>query len=204
MGVVLGITGGIATGKTTVTEMFRKLGADVLSADEVARDVLAPGSPASEEVARRFGASVLASDGSIDRQALADVVFRDEEARETLNAITHPRIIAVLEERAKEFREPQGRPGVLVLEIPLLIECGLEHTVDKVVVVAAEQETQMSRLTTRGLTDEQARQRVAAQMPTSEKVQLADWVITTDGGLEDTRRQVDRIWKQVGELTDHS
>ncbi|MBI2843376.1 MAG: dephospho-CoA kinase [Armatimonadetes bacterium] len=198
MGVVLGITGGVATGKTTVAGMFRSLGAVTLSADEVAREVLAPGSPAVAEVIERFGQAVAAPGGGIDRSALADTVFGDEEALRDLNAITHPRIISILKERIEEFRRKSREGEVLAVEIPLLIECNLQRLVDYVVVVAAEQETQMSRLTTRGLSLEQARRRIEAQMPVREKLQYADWVVSTDAGLDDTARQVEQIWEQVG------
>ena len=198
MSLVLGITGGIATGKTTVMEMFRDIGAQTLSADEVAREVLAPGTQAAEKVVERFGPSILAPDGSIDRKALGEIVFRDPKAREELNAITHPLIIARLEERIQEFRERAGEGEVLAVEIPLLVECNLARLVDKVVVVAAEQETQVRRLTTRSMSLDQARQRVAAQVPIKDKLPLADWVVWTDGTLEDTRQQVARIWEEAG------
>jgi len=198
MALVLGITGGVATGKTTVVEMLREMGARTISADEIAREVLSPGAPAAEEVAKRFGAAVLTPGGAIDRKALADIIFHDEKAREVLNSITHPRIIAILEERIREFRERAGEGEMLVAEIPLLVECDLLYLVDKVVVVAAEQHTQMSRLTTRGLSKEQAQERIEAQAPLSGKLALADWVVWTDKGLTDTRRQVARIWQEAG------
>jgi dephospho-CoA kinase len=204
MAVVVGITGGPATGKTSVMEMLGELGAETLSADGVAREVLAPGTPGAEQVALRFGSPVVAPDGSVNRRALAEIIFRDPEARQVLNAITHPQIIAILEERIQQFRAAAGPEGtgaegrrVLAVEIPLLVECNLARLVDKVIVVAAEQETQMRRLTTRGLSLDQARQRLAAQMSVAEKVSLADWVLWTDGSLEGTRREVRRIWEQV-------
>lgn len=200
MGIVLGITGGVATGKTTVTEMFRELGAETLSADEIARDVLAPGSPAACEVVRRFGPSILAPDGSIDRRALGEIVFSDPEARGALNSITHPHIIAIMEDRIRRFRAATGCRGVMAVEIPLLVESDLTWLVNKVIVVAAEQETQMNRLTTRGLSIDQARQRIDAQIPIGEKLPLADWVVTTEGSLQETLRQVELIWRQVGEI----
>jgi len=199
MAVVVGITGGAATGKTTVMRMFAEFGAETVSADEVAHEVLAPATPAAEQVARRFGPSVIASNGSINRPALGEIIFRDPEAREVLNAITHPPIIAILEQRIRKFRRRARQREILAVEIPLLVECNLTRLVDKVVVVAAEQETQMHRLTTRGLSLDQARQRVAAQMPIGEKLPLADWVVWTERSLEDTRRQVAEIWEQVGQ-----
>jgi dephospho-CoA kinase len=202
--IVLGITGGIATGKTTVTAMFAELGTETISADEIAREVLAPGTEASEEAINRFGPSILSSDGSIDRRALGEIVFRDPDALQSLNAITHPHIIAALKDRIQRFRESPKGPHVLAAEIPLLVECNLIDLVDKVVVVSAEQETQIHRLTTRGLFISEALQRISAQVPIDEKLALADWVIRTDGSLEDTRRQVQWVWEQVEMLSKDS
>lgn len=199
MGIVLGITGGIASGKTTISEMFQECGAKVVSADEIARQVLEPGSPALNELVRAFGTSILSTDGVIDRKALAGIVFADVEALAVLNKITHPVIIAELERKIAEFRSSSVEDDVLVVEIPLLVECDLSYLVDKVVVVVAEQHTQIIRLTTRGISTDEAVQRISSQMPIEEKLPLADWIIRTDTSLEDTRRQVEEIWNQVGE-----
>lgn len=197
MGTVLGITGGIATGKTTVTAMLRELGAETISADEIARESLAPGSETVEELVRRFGDAILEPDGNVNRRRLGEIVFRDSEALSALNSITHPLIISIMKDRINEFRSRAGEHDVLAAEIPLLIECGLFDLVDKVIVVAAEQQAQIIRLTTRGLTNEEALYRVTAQMPLSEKLQFADEVIRTDMGLEDTKKQVEQMWKRV-------
>lgn len=178
-------------------EMFRSLGSETLSADDIARDVLEPGTPGLEEVIREFGESVLTEDGRLHRGRLGDIVFRDDAAREKLNAITHPRIIADMEARIAEFRAKSGARDVMVVEIPLLVECGLGGMVDKIIVVAAEQQAQINRLTTRGLSIDQAVQRVQAQMPVAAKLSFADWVIRTDAGLDDTMRQVREIWHDL-------
>ncbi|MEN6521409.1 MAG: dephospho-CoA kinase [Armatimonadota bacterium] len=195
MGIVLGITGGIATGKTTVTDMFRELGAETISADDVAHEVLAPGAPVIDELVERFGHSIIKPDGSIDRSALAEIVFKNPEDLAALNDITHPPIIEIIKARIREFRSRAGKCDVLAVEIPLLIECKLMGLVDKVIVVAAEQETQLIRLTTRGFSYDEALRRIAAQLPTSEKLHYADEVVRTDVSLEDTRQQVERVWK---------
>jgi dephospho-CoA kinase len=197
MSIVIGITGGVATGKTTVMEMLRELGAKTLSADDIAREVLQPGTSESDEVVRRFGLAILDSKGRINRAALANIIFRDKKVREILNSITHPGIIAILEERIEKFRESAGEKDVLAVEIPLLVECNLSGLVDIILVVAAEQETQISRLKTRGLSDTQALERIAAQISLSEKTQAADWVIWTDVSLDDTGRQVRQVWDSV-------
>lgn len=193
--MIIAVTGGIAAGKSTVTEMFRELGARTLSADEIARDVLAPGSVGLAEVVREFGEGMILPGGELDRKALAAIVFENPEAREKINAITHPRIIGAIEERIEEFRKEENERAVLVAEIPLLIECGMLGMIDKVVVVTAEQDEQISRLTTRGLSTDEACKRIAAQMPIEEKLRFADWVVRTDTSLDSTRSQVESIWK---------
>ncbi|HEX2986918.1 MAG TPA: dephospho-CoA kinase [Chloroflexota bacterium] len=199
MSMVLGVTGGIATGKSTVLAMLKELGAAVLDADSVARDVLAPGSEGESEAISEFGAEILGADGRIDRRKLGERVFGDENALKRLNEITHPRIIAILDQRIGEFRKDHADDGVLAVEIPLLVECDLSYLVDKVIVVVSEQAAQIHRLKMRSkLSAEEAAQRIAAQIPVSEKEEYGDWVVRTDGTLEETRRQVEQIWRQIG------
>jgi len=200
MAVVIGVTGSIGSGKSSVLEMFAELGAETASADAIAREVLGPGQPAANEVVAEFGPEIARAGGEIDRKKLADKIFRDPSARERLNRITHPRIIARIEEIVRDFRARRGAEpdAVLAVEIPLLFECGLREMVDKVVVAAAEQETLISRLMSRdGLSREAAEERLSAQAPLSEKIKLADWVVWTDRSFEDTRRQVRHIFQQV-------
>jgi dephospho-CoA kinase len=201
MSMVLGITGGIAAGKSTVMAYFSELGAEILDADEVARDVVVPGSLASEQLIKEFGPDIVGEDGRIDRRRLGAIVFDNEQARKKLNEITHPQIIKILENRIDDFKEKHKNDNsLLAVEIPLLIECNLFHLVDKVIVVASEQAAQIHRLKMRGgLSTEEAAQRVAAQMPLSEKEKFGDWVIRTDGTLEETRRQVESIWHFVSD-----
>lgn len=196
---VLGITGGIGTGKSTVLDMFGELGADTLSADVIAREILAKDAPAYRRVVERFGEEVVASDGEIDRPELARIIFNDPQARQDLNDITHPAIIAVTQERIDRFRQSSPAPdAVLAVEIPLLIECGLEGIVDEVILVAAEQETQLCRLTKRsGISREEAQHRIAAQMPVEQKVLHADRVIWNEDNLESLRAAVKRIWDEI-------
>jgi len=196
---VIGITGGIATGKSTVLRMFGELGAETLSADDLARQALAKGTEAYRETVERFGDGILTPDGEIDRSALGAIVFADESARQDLNAITHPRVISAIQRRIDEFRtNPPSPNAVLAIEIPLLVECGLEAIVDEVVVVSAEPATQVSRLTTRSrMSAEEARRRLAAQMPIERKIQHADRVIRNEGTLEELREAVRAAWEDV-------
>lgn len=196
---VIGVTGGIATGKSTVTLLLGELGATTISADDLAREVLAKGGAAYQEAVERFGESILTPDGEIDRPALAAIVFSDPQARADLNRITHPHIISAMQRSVDSFRNaPPAPDSVMALEIPLLFETGLEGMVDEVVVVAAEPETQQSRLTTRSrLSAEEARQRIAAQMPIRLKVERADRVIWNSGSLDDLRGLVRAVWDEI-------
>lgn len=195
---MIGITGGIASGKSTVLEMLRQRGAETLSADDVARQVLSKGRPAYQEVLDRFGTAITDADGEIDRSVLAKIIFADEKARRDLNRITHPRIIQEIRAAIEGFRKCSKGTSVLAIEIPLLYECGLECIVDYVVVVAAEQGIQVHRLTTRtGITPEEAIRRINSQLPMSEKVRKADFVVWNNGNLQDLEEAVDDLWRRL-------
>ena len=197
---VIGLTGGIASGKSTVARMFAELGAVVLYADAVAREVLAPGSPVLDEVRAAFGPDVLAPDGSLNRAALGDIVFSDPEARRRLDAITHPPIRARIRQRLAEWRSalPAERPGIVILEHPLLIETSQTDLVEGIILVAAQQSTQVARLTNvKRLTEQQAWARVRSQATVAEKQPFADWVIDGDAPLEEVRRRVSQIWSEL-------
>ena len=197
--LVVGLTGGVATGKTTVAGMFQDLGARVISADEVVHRMLERGSDLWRQVRQEFGEEVLTPDGNIDRVRLGDLVFRDKGKRTTLEAIIHPPVIEYLQREAECFRE--SGQGVLILEIPLLIEAGALHLVDKVLVVTAEQESQISRLEKRyGIGREEAILRISSQLPLAEKVRHADWVVSTEGTLDSTKKQVERVWYEAQKL----
>lgn len=199
MAYVLGITGGIGTGKSTALKIFGSLGAKTLSADDIAREMLSKGTSAYRDVLEHFGKEILREDGEIDRAKLGSIVFRDPEARAMLNDITHPRIVSQIEEKIREFRKDhQERGAVLAVEIPLLVECGLNTIVDEVLLIAAEQGTQLSRLTSRsGLSSEEALLRINAQMPMSEKTHHADRVIWNDGPIECLQRAVRGVWDEI-------
>ena len=197
--LVLGLTGGIATGKTTVAGMLRDLGATLISADEIAHRMLEPGTPAWYAVVREFGDEILKDDRTIDRAKLGDLVFRNAEARARLEEIVHPPVLSYLSREAEGFR--CGGAGVLVIEIPLLVETSSFSLVDKVLVVGAEQETQIRRLEKRSrISREEAIRRISSQRPLTEKVRHADWVVTTDGTLRSTKQQVSEVWHDIQKL----
>lgn len=188
---VVGLTGGIGSGKSTVAAFFKQQGAEVVDADQIAREVVEPGRPALEAIIKAFGRDVLQSNGRLDRARLAAIVFKDVAARERLEAITHPPIRQRLLEEVEARR---ARPGLLVLDIPLLYERPRIEAVDAVVVVWVDAATQLERLLARGgLDEEAARARIAAQMPLDEKKARADHVIDNSGSREATRRQVDAL-----------
>jgi dephospho-CoA kinase len=193
----VGLTGGIATGKTTVVAMLRELGCHVIEADKVAHQIIEPGGPAYEDVVREFGRGILAADGHVDRSKLGAIVFADAERLARLNAIVHP---LVRQDHARELAaiERADPHAIAVVEAALLIEAGFDKMLECLVVTWCTPEQQVARLTQRGasipagrgLTAEQARQRIAAQMPVEEKRRLADEVIDCSGSLEYTRAQV--------------
>ncbi|MDQ7819687.1 MAG: dephospho-CoA kinase [Armatimonadota bacterium] len=196
---VIGLTGGIATGVTTVARMFAERGAVVIEADRIAREVVEPGTEAYRKIVEAFGPGILQPDGRLDRRALARLVFADEAARRRLNAITHPEIRRRIREEIARVR--QASPdAVVIIDIPLLLDTTGPEAFDLegVIVVTAPREEQIRRLVARdGLTPEEAERRVAAQRPVAEKEAEADWVIDNGGSLEDTRRQVDILWQEL-------
>lgn len=194
-----GLTGGIATGKSTVSRMLRALGEVVLDADALAREVVEPGQPALTAIAARFP-GVLTPEGRLDRPQLAARVFAHPEERAALNAIIHPRIHERVE---AAMAEHEGRGAARVIyDAPLLIENRLHETLDGVVLVVAPLELQLTRLRARdGLTEDEARARIAAQLPLDEKRRHATWIIDNGASLDDTRRQVEAALAAMRQMT---
>ncbi len=190
----IGLTGGIASGKSTVARKLEQLGAVTIDADVLARDVVALGTEGLKAVVARFGDSVLAADGSLDRSALARVIFADPQARADLNAIIHP----LVRERAAELEAAAPAGAVVVHVIPLLVETGQQDRFDAVVVVDTTVEEQLRRLTRRdGLTQTEAEQRVAAQASREERLGAATHVIDSSGPVRETMRQVGELWRSL-------
>ena len=194
----IGLTGGIASGKSLVAQCFRELGAAVVDADAIAREVIAPGGAAYEGVVEAFGRSILRGDGTIDRKALAARVFADASARLRLNALTHPHI----RRRMAEAARLAATPGVevIVLDIPLLLDTtdGGDLGLDGIVVADASDDVRVGRLAARdGLSPEEARRRMRAQVPLRDKVARADWVIDNNGSPDRTRGQVRAVWEAI-------
>lgn len=189
------LTGGIATGKSHVRARFEALGVPTIDADRLAREVVAPGTAGLAEVVRRFGTGVVDRSGALDRRKLASIVFADPAARRDLEAIVHPRVRAATE---AWFTTLDPALPLAVADIPLLFETGRDRDFQSVIVVAAEPETQVRRVMARdGLTEQDARARVAAQLPIADKLRKADYVVRTDGTHADTDAQVDAIYRQL-------
>ncbi|WP_391571741.1 dephospho-CoA kinase [Cohnella sp.] len=194
----IGLTGGIATGKSTVAKLLTERGAKLIDLDKIAREVVEPGQPALHAIAERFGQAVLQPDGSLDRKKLGAVVFSDLEERKALEAITHPAIRAVMKERMTRY-EAEEPDRLVVVDVPLLFESKLESYFEQVMVVYVPRETQLRRLIERdALTPEEAEKRLAAQMDIEEKKRRADILIHNTGTPEDTDRQIDRFWREKG------
>jgi dephospho-CoA kinase len=191
----IGLTGGIATGKSYVLDRIRRHGVPCLDADELAHGVTGVGTEATAAIAAHFGTQILAADGSVDRRKLGPIVFADASARRELEAIVHPAVHRAINAGLRAF-ELMG-DGFAVVAVPLLYETGAEHTFDKVIVTTCAPETQLARLVARGLTEDAARQRIAAQWPTEKKIAKADFVVTTDGTFADTDRRVDEIYRAL-------
>jgi dephospho-CoA kinase len=195
---VYGLTGGIASGKSEVARMLRELGAPVVDADVIARRVVEPGQPAHEDIVREFGREVLAPDGTLDRARLAAIVFSDEAKRRRLNAIVHPRVAAASHREIAAHVAAGAR--VVVYEVPLLVENGLHRVLDGTIVVAVPEEVQLARAMARdGQGEAAARARIAAQLPLAAKLEVATHVIDNSGTLEETRRQVEELWRTLNE-----
>jgi dephospho-CoA kinase len=193
----VGLTGGIGAGKSEVTGRFAALGATIIDADAIAHEVVAVGTPGLDQVVAEFGADMLADDGSLDRERLASVVFADESARRRLNAIVHPLVGARVAERMAELNELDP-DGVVVHDVPLIVEAGIADRYDVVVVVDAPVELQVDRLTRiRGMAQGDAEARIAAQAGREQRLAIADHVIVNDGDLSRLDAEVAAVWAQL-------
>ncbi|MBI2893187.1 MAG: dephospho-CoA kinase [Deltaproteobacteria bacterium] len=195
---VIGLTGGIASGKSTVSGMLRQMGVPVVDADLLARQAVAPGTPAEREIREVFGAGVFRPDGSLDRQGLGDLVFADPAARARLNAIVHPFILARSQEELRALSE--AGHGIAVYDAALILENGLGGAMDGLIVVSVPQEVQLARLRARdGIDEATAMARIRAQLPLAQKAARADWLIDNSKSLDETRRHVELVWSLVRE-----
>jgi dephospho-CoA kinase len=193
--LLVGLTGGIGSGKSTVSRLLEKHGAVVFDADALARAAVEPGTPGHDAVVARFGANVLAPGGELDREALASIVFADPAARRDLEAIVHPEVRRLFAEGCEEHRDTDR---VVVFSAPLLVETGMHTAFEVLVVVSAPVEVQVERLLRdRAMSEDQVRARIAAQAPLEEKAAVADVIVDNDGTVEELEGQVDRLWAEL-------
>jgi dephospho-CoA kinase len=199
--LLVGLTGSIATGKSTVSRMFAHLGARVLDADLLAREVVMPGQPAYHKIVEEFGQGVVQEDGTLDRKALGAIVFAEPARRKRLEEITHP-AIAARQQRILSVLDEEAFEGIVIWDVALLFETGGVAKMDRVVVVATDPETELARLMTReGMVEADARARIASQIPVTEKAKRAHYVIDNSGDRIQTERQVKGVYEALlGEL----
>lgn len=195
--LIVGLTGGIASGKSLVSRVFKDLGAHIIDADRIVHELLAPGEPVWEEVVKYFGRDVLQPDQCIDRRRLGEIVFRDGEKRAWLNRCIHPRVFDVYQAHVRRLRQAAGS-AVVVFDAALLIETGYHNKMDRVVVVYAGPEQQLKRLRERDrFTEDEALARIRSQMPLGEKREHADFVIENTGDREETERRARAVFAEL-------
>ncbi len=195
--LIVGLTGGVASGKTAISQVLKAEGAYIIDADQIARELVQPQKPAWSELIGAFGKEILQEDGSIHRKKLADKVFADPKKRKLLNQILHPRIKEEMDRRTKEIgqKDPQA---IVVIDAPLIIELGNQRDMDKLIVVASTQTQQIKRLKERdGVSPEAALRVISSQMPVEEKVKLADYVIRNEGSIEEAKKRAKEVFKEL-------
>ncbi|MFL5799918.1 MAG: dephospho-CoA kinase [Actinomycetota bacterium] len=192
--LLVGVTGGIGSGKSTVARMLERRGAVVFDADDFARQAVQSGSPGFGKVVESFGRDVVGPGGGLDRARLASVVFADEDARRKLEAIVHPEVARLLQEAIEPYRDTDR---VVVYDVPLLVENHLESMFDVVVLVTAPKEVRVGRLARRGVAEDDARSRIRAQITDDERSPVADVVVPNDGTEADLERRVDGLWQTI-------
>jgi len=195
--LIVGLTGGVASGKTAISQVLKGEGAYIIDADQIARELVQPNRPAWNELIRAFGKEILQEDGSIHRKKLADKVFADPKKRKLLNQILHPRIKEEMDRRTKEIgqKDPEA---IVVIDAPLIVELGDQRDLDKLIVVASTQTQQIERLKERdGISPEEALRILSSQMPVEEKVKLADYVIRNEGSIEEAKKRGKEVFKEL-------
>jgi len=198
--LIVGLTGGVASGKTAVSEVLKEGGADIIDADQIARELVQPHGPAWNELVRTFGEEILQGDGSIDRKKLADRVFVDPNQRKLLNQILHPLITEEMDRRTREIGQ-KNPEAIVVIDAPLLIEVGYHRRADKVMVVVSTQAEQIERLKVRdGINSEEALRILSSQMPVEEKVKLADFVVRNEGSLAEVRERAKEVFRELKKI----
>lgn len=195
--LIIGLTGGISSGKSFISEYLQELGAIVIDADKLAREAVEPGGPALQEIRSHFGDEVFESNGKLNRKKLGEIIFNSVREKEKLNSIIHPKVIEETKRLIEKYKAEQAGPAIII-DAPLLIEAGMYNLADKIWVVAVDEEIQIERLRKRDkLTRQEALSRLKMQMPLQEKLKFADHIIDNNGSKEDTLRYVQALWKEM-------
>jgi dephospho-CoA kinase len=198
--LLVGLTGGVASGKSTVSRILEEEGATLIDADQIAKELVRPGTPVFLELIRAFGEKILQENGSLDRKALAARVFSDSEQRSVLNRILHPRIKEEIRRRVREVVE-RDPAAIVIIDAALLIEAGHDREMDKVIVVTSRAEQQIQRLNERnGMAPEEAERILASQMPQEEKLEAADFVLRNEGSLEETAKRTKEVFQKLKKI----
>lgn len=200
MALLVGLTGGMGSGKTTIGQIFRDLGAHVIDADKISRALVEPGKPAWQEIVDLLGKCVLIDDQTLDRGKIADIIFNDAKKKEGLEAILHPRVMAEEQRLFKDIRN--GDPSALVIiDAALLIESGNHRKVQKVIVIACDEETRIQRIMAKStFTREDVERRLRQQMPLEDKIKYADYVLHNDSGFPELKEKVEALFHQLKEM----
>lgn len=202
MALIIGLTGGIVGGKSTVASMFKDLGAKIVDADKLGHSIILPHRPAWEKIIRLFGKDILRNDLTIDREKLSKIVFTNQALLKKLNKITHPEIIKLIKKEIN-FAENKthNQEKILIIDAALIYEVKMDRLMDKIIVVYINEDEQVKRLTKRNnLSKEEALQRIKSQMPMKDKVKIADYVIDNSNSLDKTKKQIEKIWEELMSL----
>jgi len=199
MTLIIGLTGGIVGGKSTVASMFRDLGAKIIDADKLGHSVILPNKPAWKKIVKIFGKDILQNDLTIDRKKLGKIVFANQALLKKLNEVTHPEITKIIKKEINLARNATNNQGkVLIVDAALIYEAKIDRFMDKIIVVYIDKDKQIKRLIKRNnLSKEEALQRIKSQMPMKEKVKMTDYVIDNNSTLDKTKEQVEKIWKKL-------
>jgi len=202
MCLIIGLTGGIVSGKTTVANMFQKLGAKIIDADKIGHQIILPRKPAWEKIIQEFGHSILREDLTIDRKKLGLLVFSNQKLLEKLNKITHPEIKKAINQKISDFKLIHHHYSrIMIIEVPLLFETGMEHLMDKIILVSLSEKEQIRRLSKRnGFDKDESLKRIKSQMSNKIKAGKADYIIDTNQSLEMTKKQVNEVWLELLKL----
>lgn len=195
--LTVGVTGGVASGKTTVSRIFEEEGAYLIDADQIARELVRPKTPAWRELIRAFGKEILEKSGTLNRKRLAEIAFSDPEKRGLLNRILHPRIKREMEKRARQIGQ-KDPDAIVIFDVPLLVETGFHHEVDQVVVVISKEAQQIQRMKKRsGLSEKETRRILSSQLEKEEKMKVADFVIRNEGSIKETRQKAKEVFQEL-------